>query len=107
MVVLGEKKTRSELLKELEETRPTLYGQPVKVEEQWSYLGQQIGRNVSECVSLTIKKRIGVACKSIFEIKNIIEDTRSKLVGESTLEYFSGSPVCYPSSSMDVPPGWK
>ena len=52
---------RSELLKELEENPPALYGQPVKVEEQWSYLGQQIGRNVSECVSLTIKKRIGVA----------------------------------------------
>ena len=36
---------------------------------------------MAEWVSLTIKKRMGIARKSIYEIKTIIEDSRSKVVG--------------------------
>ena len=60
---------------------PLLYGKPLKIEEKGNYLGEELGLNVSESVSLTIRKRIGLATKAIFEIKSVIEDTRSKMVG--------------------------
>ena len=63
------------------ENNPTLYGEKVKVVEQETYLGDEIGRSVAESVSLTIKKRIGLATKAIFEIKAVVEDLRSTVVG--------------------------
>ena len=66
MVIMGNDKARRYLLEEFTNDPPTLYNIPVEVKPQWTYLGEEIGRNVSDCVTLTINKRIGLAKKSIF-----------------------------------------
>ena len=81
IVILGEKKEREQLEKEFEEGPPLLYGEKVKIEAQGSYLGDQLGESVSSSVSRTINKRIGLVKKCIFEIKCIVEDCRSNVVG--------------------------
>ena len=81
VIILGAKKARKELIRKFEDFPPTLYGNPVQVVEQQSYLGDQIGINISTCVSLTINKRVGLAKRAIFDIKRIIEDCRSGVPG--------------------------
>ena len=49
--------------------------------DQKSYLGNELGFNVAENVSLMLKKRIGLTKKSIFEIRTIFDDMRSRMVG--------------------------
>ena len=53
----------------------------MKIENQGSYLGEEIGISVSESVTLTLDKRFPLVKRSIFEIKQIINDCRSKVVG--------------------------
>ena len=43
--------------------------------------GEELGLNLAESITMTINKRIGLAKKSIFEIKSIVEDCRSKVTG--------------------------
>ena len=78
--ILGAKKAREDLIK----NPPTIYGEKVKIVEQESYLGDELGFNASESISLTLKKRLGLAKKSIFEIRTIIDDMRMKTVGGIT-----------------------
>ena len=80
-VIMGSKKARRDLEEEFKRKPPLLYGKPLKVESQGSYLGEELRSNVSDSVSSTINKRIGLATKAIFEIKSVVEDTRSKAVG--------------------------
>ena len=47
-------------------------------------MGDELGINASESITLTIKKRIGLVKKSIFEIKRVVDDVRSKVVGGIT-----------------------
>ena len=53
----------------------------MKESEHESYLGEVIGLSVSDSFSLTIKKRTGLAKKSILEIKSIVENWRSQTFG--------------------------
>ena len=78
IIFLGEKKARDELKTSFIENPPSLFGEPVKLVSSESYLGDQIGDSVSSSITLTIDKREGLAKKSIFEIKNIMEDCRIK-----------------------------
>ena len=81
IVILGKKKARDKLIKEFKENPSKLNEETLKILNQESYLGDQLGTNTSESISLTINKRIGLTKKSIFEIKNIMEDCRSKVSG--------------------------
>ena len=78
---MGNEKARHELSNKFEENNPTLYGQNIKIVAQETYLGEELGISVSDSVSLTIKKRTGLVKKSIYEIKTVVEDLRSKVVG--------------------------
>ena len=78
---MGAKKARDDLIIKFEESPSKLYGENLKLVSSESYLGDQIGFNTSESVTLTIDKRIGLAKKSVFEIKKNIEDSRSKVTG--------------------------
>ena len=81
-IVIGDKKFKEETSKRLEESPLLLCNKPMKEVESYPYLGQIISeRGVGHSVSMTINKRYGIAFKSIFEIKAIIEDTRSKVPG--------------------------
>ena len=63
------------------EDPPLLFGEPVKLVLSESYLGDELGSSVSDSITFTINKRVGLAKKSIFEIKNIVEDCRSQVAG--------------------------
>ena len=81
MTIVGSKKARERLEKELLENPPMLYGQPLQVVLQATYLGDELKMNCAESVSATIRKRIGLTKKSIMEIKNVVEDCRSEVTG--------------------------
>ena len=81
IIILGNKKAREKLRNEFEEKNPTLYGENVNIVTQATYLGDKLGLSVSESISLTLKKRIGLVKRSIFEIKAVVEDCRSKIIG--------------------------
>ena len=81
IVIVGSKKARKELTAKFEENPPIIYGKPLILIDQQTYLGDQIGLSTSESISLTIKKRSGLAKKAIFDIKTIVEDCRSKVPG--------------------------
>ena len=80
-VILGKTKARIELEEKFSQNPPLLYGQPLAVNHKGTYLGDELSKSVSESISLTIKKRIGLTKRAIFEIKRIVEDVRSKAVG--------------------------
>ena len=81
IIIMGNKKAREKLITEFEEHPPTLYGEPVQLADHQTYLGDELGFNVSESISLTINKRIGLAKMSIMDIKTIVEDIRSNVSG--------------------------
>ena len=81
VVILGSKKAKEKMEEEFRSKPLTLYNQPIKVVEQESYLGDELGSSVADSIGLTIKKRLGIAKKAIFEIKQVVEDCRSEVVG--------------------------
>ena len=81
IIILGSKKARSTLEEDFMNNPPMLYGKKMQIKKQGTYLGEEIRGSLSESVTLTINKRIGLVRKSIFEIKHIIEDCRSQVVG--------------------------
>ena len=81
IIILGKGKARKKLEDEFDEHNPTLYGKKVKIVSQETFLGDEIGKSVSESISLTIRKRIGLVKRSIYEIKAIVEDFRSQEAG--------------------------
>ena len=80
-VFLGKKKARIELEKTFRNNPPLLYGKPIKIETEGTYLGEELGVDASKSVSLTINKQIGLATKAIFEIKSVVEYTKTRVVG--------------------------
>ena len=66
IIILGSKKERSTLEEDFENNPPTLYGKPMNIEKQGTDLGKEIGGSVSESVTLTINKRLGLIRKCIF-----------------------------------------
>ena len=75
ITILGSKKARNKLLEQFKENPSKLNNEPLKIVSQESYLGEEIGINNAESVTLTIDKRIGLAKKTIFEIKKTVEDS--------------------------------
>ena len=63
VVVMGKKKERRELEEKLLENPPKLYNKPINIRSQGTYLGDELGMTVSESVTLTINKRIGLVKK--------------------------------------------
>ena len=50
-VIVGSKKAREKLAKEFEEKPPKLYGKPMKIGLQGSYLGEEIYLNCKESIT--------------------------------------------------------
>ena len=54
----------------------------MKQANKYSYLGDILSdKGVAHSVTSTVNKRYGIALKAIYEIKTIIEDTRSNVTG--------------------------
>ena len=81
IIILGAKGARRRLKKEFQDNPPTLYGRPMQIVDNQSYLGDQIGFSNAESITLTLNKRLGIARKAVFDIKTVLEDSRSTVAG--------------------------
>ena len=80
-LIVGNKKARKKLQKEVDKDPITLCNQPMKQVLQEKYLGLQLAPTVAGSIAATIKKRLGLAFHSIHEIRTILEDSRVDAVG--------------------------
>ena len=78
-ILVGDDNFKTECLSSLKQFLVTLNKKPMKIEEKnYSYLGEIISsKGLSLSNKVTIDKRFGVANKSVYEIKSIVEDTRN------------------------------
>ena len=58
-----------------------LYGRPMKVQSTGKFLGDQIGKSVSDSVTATINKRKGTTLLAINDITTIVNDARANVIG--------------------------
>ena len=79
--VVGEKKAREKLLKDLQTNPLKLDGTDRKYVESTKYLGNQLSINASESVAETVKKRTGLATNIIYEIRAVVDDKKSDSIG--------------------------
>ena len=81
-LVLGKKRAKEDIQNQIELSPISLCGQPMKQETCAKYLGDWISdAGLKESVRVTIAKRLGLVNLSIYEIRAIIDDCRSMLVG--------------------------
>ena len=86
-VVLGDKKARKKLLEDLKKDPLLINGQIMKQSPCSKYLGSYLSVNLSESVSNTVKKRIGLANRLTYEIRSIIDDKRAESIGAITTAF--------------------
>ena len=80
-LVIGSRKQSKKLKKELENKPLTISGHPMKEVKTLKYLGDNLCSTIEESIHQTVLKRIGIAKKSISEIRAVIEDKRAKHIG--------------------------
>ena len=81
-LIVGSKKAKEGLIKENDRNPLKLCGIKMKEEKEVKYLGDWIsGKGLAESAALTVNKRKGLATRSIFEIRTIVEDCRSIVCG--------------------------
>ena len=81
-LVLGNKKETKKIDTQLNETPHLLCGTEMKRETKTKYLGDVLSSNgLADSVSETVKARTGLAMKSIYEIRSVIDDCRSSICG--------------------------
>ena len=86
-LVAGRKKVREKLQEEVITSPLMLCNTTMKQVEAEKYLGCWIASTTADSVSTTVKKRIGVATKAIFEARAVIEDSRANVIGGITLAF--------------------
>ena len=80
-IVVGEKKARRKMIKELEKSPLILDSQPMKYAMGGKYLGDQLSSDLKESVSETVKKRVRLASSTSYEIITVVDDKRVEAVG--------------------------
>ena len=81
-IVLGPKAGCKTIMNQLVETPLYLCNKPVNVVQLEKYLGDYIStEGLAHSIQATIEKRKPKALQSIFEIKSVVEDCRSNVVG--------------------------
>ena len=86
-MVIGNKKSRKSLMKQLSRNPLTLCGENMKEVKVTKYLGDFLAPTLEASVHQTVLKRIGLANHSIYEIRTIIEDSRASTIGGINVGY--------------------
>ena len=81
LMVIGSKKARAKVEKELDANPIMLYGVPMKRKTHEKYLGEILCSGLAESVIATVKKRKGQVMLAINEIASIVSDTRANTIG--------------------------
>ena len=76
-MVVGNKKARKGIIRQLEKNPLTLSGKMMKEVKVTKYLGYFLAPSLEQSVHETVLRRIGLAIHSIYEIRTIIEDSRA------------------------------
>ena len=82
VLITGTEQYKDSISNRIKHSPLTIYKEPMKQVTEYSYLGEIVhSGGLSASNTATISKRIGLAYKSIFEIKSIIEDPRNMKPG--------------------------
>ena len=80
-LLFGSKSARNKLQTELKDNPLNLCGIPMKEVKAIKFLGDYVSHSLEDSVHQTVSKRIGIARQSIYEIRAVVEDARSKTLG--------------------------
>ena len=81
-LVIGNKKQKEDFLAESKDNPIKLYGEKMKEKGKEKYLGDMIdSRGNAASVAETVKDRYGKILSGIFEIRQVVEDSRCQMVG--------------------------
>ena len=81
-IVIGKKKRRQEIIKQIEANPIELCGSRMKESESVKYLGDYLScKGLQDSAFLTISRRKRLVSRSSFEIRSVVEDCRSHTVG--------------------------
>ena len=86
-LIMGSKKMRKRMEKELEKSPPILCNERMKKEKVIKYLGDSVSYNLEDSVHQTIVKRAAVSRQAIYEVRTVIEDTRADRLGALDLAF--------------------
>ena len=94
-IVMGEKKARERLMKALKVNPLTLSGSVMKEGTGEKYLGDVMKNNLSESVHETIKRRVAIGNKLVYDIRRVVDDKRSNAINGLVLAFdiFEGAVV--------------
>ena len=59
----------------------------MKIVEKEKYLGQIMAPDIADSIHETVKRRVGVANHSVFEIRAVVDDTRAEAVGRLSVGF--------------------
>ena len=81
-IIICKGKAKQEMQNQFSINPPQLYGKDMKQKPEDKYLGDQISSlGLAASISCTIAKRKGKVVQTIFDIKAIIDDTWSHMIG--------------------------
>ena len=80
-IVAGEKKAREKIKKQLNSKPLLLYRKNMKEAVNNKYLGVILSSTVAQSVADTVTRRVGVARRTVYEIKIIVEDSQAGVRG--------------------------
>ena len=86
-LIAGRKKAREKLQEELNASPLMLYDMKMKQVDAEKYLGMWVSATAAASVSTTVSKRIGLATRSIFETRTIVEHCRANVLGGLSLAF--------------------
>ena len=83
-IIAGHRKARQRLKVKVASQPILLRNQLMKEVTVEKYLGCYLAATVADSITATVNKRIGLATQYIYEIRAVIEDSRSKAIGSIT-----------------------
>ena len=84
-LIMGNKKSRRKIQSQLDREPLELCGKKMPQAKELKYLGDWVSFDLSQSVHTTVMKRLGVAKLAIYEIRAVVEDRRSEVLGGVTV----------------------
>ena len=86
-LIMGSRKARKKISDELKNNPIKLCGENMKEAKALKYLGEFLSYDLEDSVHQTVIRRIGIAKRTIFEIRAVIEDSRAETLGPIGLAF--------------------
>ena len=96
-IVMGNKKTRKSLKSQLDNAPLTLCNTRIKEVNVLKYLGDHLSYNLEQSVHQTVMKRVAIAKHAVFEMRTVMEDTRSGIMESVNMAFMIWETAVMPS----------